>query len=58
MKITVIHKGTTIIVDESDNQDQRDKSSMRWENQNVAIQETLIVMIAQCKKLQEAKESR
>ena len=56
MKITVTHKDTTIIVDESDNKGD-DKSSMRWNNQKEAIQETINVMIEQCIKLREASKA-
>ena len=58
MKITVIHKDTTIIVDEADNkQDKDSKTSMRWSDQKAAIQETITVMVEQCKKLRETTEA-
>jgi hypothetical protein len=51
MKITVKHKDTEIIVSENEN-DTKDKVvSMRWSDQNKQIQETIIVMTEQVKKL-------
>ena len=51
MKITVKHKDTEIIVSENEN-DTKDKiTSIRWGDQNKHIQETIIVMTEQVKKL-------
>ena len=54
MKITIKHKDTTIIVDESDNETKYEsKASMRWGDQNLAIQNTIEVMCKQVKILTE-----
>lgn len=56
MKIIVKHKDTEIIVCENKN-DTRDRVvSMRWSDQNKQIQETIIVMAEQVKKLAESTQ--
>ena len=51
MKITVKHKDTEIIVSENENDTEDRVVSMRWGDQNKQIQETIIVMTEQVKKL-------
>jgi hypothetical protein len=51
MKITVKHKDTEIIVCENDNDTKDIVASMRWSDQNKQIQETIIVMTEQVKRL-------
>ena len=51
MKITVKHKDTEIIVCENENYTKDRVASMRWSDQNKQIQETIIVMTEQVKKL-------
>jgi hypothetical protein len=51
MKITVKHKDTEIIVSENENDTKDRVTSMRWSDQNKQIQETIIVMTEQVKKL-------
>ena len=48
MKITVIHHGTTIILDDTDT---KDPASMRWEDQNSRIKEYLSLIIKELAKL-------
>lgn len=52
MKITVKHKDTEIIVSENENGNKDMVASMRWSDQNKYIQETIIVICEQVKKLQ------
>ena len=52
MKITVKHKDTEIIVSENENDTKDRVSSMRWNDQNKQIQETIIVICEQVIKLQ------
>lgn len=49
MKITVEHQGTKIIVDESGQNDRT--ATIQFGDQNKRIQETIIVMAEQVKKL-------
>jgi len=49
MKITVRHKDTEIIV--SENENNTESTIMRWEDQNKRIQETIILIVEQVKKL-------
>ena len=51
MKITVKHTDTEIIVCENDNDTKDIVASMRWSDQNKQIQETIIVMTEQVKRL-------
>tara|TARA_B110000008_G_scaffold169618_1_gene169412 strand:+ start:215 stop:382 length:168 start_codon:yes stop_codon:yes gene_type:complete len=53
MKITIRHKGTEIIVSENENDTKDRVASMRWSDQNKQIQETIVVMADQIKKLLE-----
>ena len=55
MKITVKHKDTEIIVCENE-KDTKDSASMRWNDQNKQIQETIIVMTEQVKKLADSTQ--
>ena len=50
MKIIVKHKETEITVCEQDNPEST--ASIRWDDQNKRIQETITVMAEQVKKLQ------
>jgi hypothetical protein len=43
MKLTIVHKGTTVIVDESDNV--KDRATMRYSDQNQQVQETITLII-------------
>ena len=56
MKITVKHKDTEIIVCENENYTKDGVVSMRWSDQNKQIQETIIVMAEQVKKLAESTQ--
>ena len=56
MKITVEHKGTKIIVDENVVPAPDKVVTMRYSDQNKLIQETIIVMCEQVRKLREIKE--
>ncbi len=56
MKITVKHKDTEIIVCENENDTKDRVSSMRWSDQNKQIQETIIVMTEQVKKLADSTQ--
>ena len=51
MKITVKYKKATIIVDEADNNQKDQNTSMRWKDQLEAVHKTIIVMVEQCKLL-------
>lgn len=54
MKIIVKSKDVEICIDESDNLETKDKSrkvTMKFEDENKRIQETLVVMCDQVKKL-------
>ena len=52
MKIIVKHKDTEIIVSENENDTKDRVASMRWNDQNKQIQETIIVICEQVIKLQ------
>jgi hypothetical protein len=56
MKITVKHKDTEIIVSENENDTKDRVTSMRWGDQNKQIQETIIVMTEQVKKLADSTQ--
>ena len=56
MKIIVRHKGTEIIVCENENDTKDRVASMRWSGQNEQIQETIIVMAEQVKKLSDSTQ--
>lgn len=55
MKITVKHRGTTIIVDETETLTSDQKSSLKWKDQAKIVQETIIVMVKQCSLLKTDK---
>jgi len=54
MKITVEHKETKIIVEESENVNNDRLVSMKWSDQNKQVQETIIVMCKEVQKLQDS----
>ena len=54
MKLIVRHKDTEIIVCENENDPKDRVASMRWDDQNIRIQETIIVMAEQVKKLSDS----
>jgi len=56
MKIIVKHKDTEIIVCENENDTKDRVVSMRWSDQNKQIQETIIVMAEQVKKLADSTQ--
>jgi hypothetical protein len=56
MKITVKHKDTEIIVCENQNATKDIFASMKWGDQNKQIQETIIVMAEQVKKLSDSTQ--
>ena len=56
MKITVKHKDTEIIVCENENDTKDGVASMRWSDQNKQIQETMIIMTEQVKKLADSTQ--
>lgn len=51
MKITVKTKYNSIIIDESDNSGEKRKTSIRWQDEMKYVQETIVLMVEQCKKL-------
>lgn len=51
MKITVKHKETEITVSDHENLSSDNMATMRWDDQNKQIQETIVVMTEQVKKL-------
>ena len=55
MRITIKHKDTEITVDEANTSEKDRLSTMRWDDQNKHIQETIIVMCEQIKKLENTK---
>ena len=58
MKITVTHRGTTIIVDESDNVETKDnKSCIKWSDQNKQIQDTICVMAGQLIRIRDLEDN-
>ena len=58
MKITITHRGTTIIVDESDNVETKDnKSCIKWSDQNKQIQDTICVMAGQLIRIRDLEDS-
>ena len=55
MKITVEHGNTKIIIEESENQKSDKVATIRYSDQNKLIQETIVVICEQIKKLNNIK---